>query len=647
MSNNKDFKVKNGIQPTAYYEAVGTVVSGSEAYSVAGGSYDNVSFSVASEEASPSDISFKSDGTKMYVIGASGDDINQYTLSTAWDISTASFDSVTFSVASQEVTPNALFIKPDGTTFWVAGNANDTVYQYSMSTAWDMSTASYDSVSFSVVTEGTYPVGIWFKTDGTEMYIADLAGGEVNQYTLSTAWDITTASFTTNLSVSSEDTATNSLVFNSSGTSMFVSGVINDAVFEYILTTAWDLSTASYSGNSLNVSSQTDYPSGIYFKSDGSKLYVLNYGTGDIIYQYSTVITTAELDLSTGSVFEIAPTSDIQISLSNPADSGTVSSATLLLDGGVASAYDIAGASYDSVSFSVSGQETLPYGLTFKPDGTKMYVVGGSGDDINQYTLSTAFDLSSASFDSVTFSVASQDSAPRKVKFNDDGTKMFIVGTSTDTVYQYSLSTAYDISTASYDSVSFSVSSQDTDPRGLDFKPDGTKMYILGTSSDDVFQYSLSTAWDLSTASYDSVSFDTTAQDNDPFSITFNNDGTLFFIVTNANDSVYQYSCSTAYDISTASYDSVSFSLASQETNAYDAAFSSNGVKMFIIGASTDAVYQYTTGADTTITWPSSIEWAGGVAPSAPANGETDVFTLSTDDGGTSYVGVKTADNLS
>ena len=54
------------------------------------------------------------------------------------------------------------------------------------------------------------------------------------------------------------------------------------------------------------------------------------------------------------------------------------------------------------------------------------------------------------------------------------------------------------------------------------------------------------------------------------------------------------------------------------------------------------------TGASTyTITWPSSIEWAGGVAPSAPANGETDVFTFTTDDGGTSYVGVKTADNLS
>jgi len=54
------------------------------------------------------------------------------------------------------------------------------------------------------------------------------------------------------------------------------------------------------------------------------------------------------------------------------------------------------------------------------------------------------------------------------------------------------------------------------------------------------------------------------------------------------------------------------------------------------------------TGASTyTITWPSSIEWAGGVAPAAPASGETDLFTITTDDGGTTYTGVKTADNLS
>jgi hypothetical protein len=62
----------------------------------------------------------------------------------------------------------------------------------------------------------------------------------------------------------------------------------------------------------------------------------------DNIYQYSTgsTTTTNTLDLSTGSVFEITPTSDIQIGLSNPADSGTVSQATLLL-GSSGTAYTV------------------------------------------------------------------------------------------------------------------------------------------------------------------------------------------------------------------------------------------------------------------------------------------------------------------
>jgi hypothetical protein len=51
--------------------------------------------------------------------------------------------------------------------------------------------------------------------------------------------------------------------------------------------------------------------------------------------------------------------------------------------------------------------------------------------------------------------------------------------------------------------------------------------------------------------------------------------------------------------------------------------------------------------SDPDITWPSSIEWAGGIAPSAPAVGETDVYTFTTDDGGTTYTGVQSIDNAS
>ena len=47
------------------------------------------------------------------------------------------------------------------------------------------------------------------------------------------------------------------------------------------------------------------------------------------------------------------------------------------------------------------------------------------------------------------------------------------------------------------------------------------------------------------------------------------------------------------------------------------------------------------------ITWPTNIEWPGGITPSTPAEGETDVFTFTTDDGGTTYTGIQSIDNAS
>jgi DNA-binding beta-propeller fold protein YncE len=104
---------------------------------------------------------------------------------------------------------------------------------------------------------------------------------------------------------------------------------------------------------------------------------------------------------------------------------------------------------YDSVSFSVAAQDSLPSGIAFNTDGTKMFVVGITGRDVNEYTLSTGFDVSTASFvDS--FSVAGQDTSPTGIAFNTDGTKMFIVGETGDDVNEYTLSTGFDVSTASF-----------------------------------------------------------------------------------------------------------------------------------------------------------------------------------------------------
>ena len=152
---------------------------------------------------------------------------------------------------------------------------------------------------------------------------------------------------------------------------------------------------------------------------------------------------------------------------------------------------DIANASYDSVSFSVTGQDTSPYGFAFNSTGTKMYIAGNSTDSVYQYSLSTGFDLSTASYDSVSFSIAGQDTSPFDIAFNPTGTKMYMVGTTNGQVYQYSLSTGFDISTASYDSVSFSVTGQSSTPFGIAFNSSGTKMYMVGYSTYTVYQYSV------------------------------------------------------------------------------------------------------------------------------------------------------------
>jgi len=639
MSNNKDFKVKNGIQPTVYHEGLGTVVSASEGYYLAGASYDSVSFDFSSQFSYAFAFGFADGGTKMYGQRQfDGGTLYQYTLSTAYDISTASYANKSYSFANGE---SGFVITPDGSSLYISANDGDAVYRYTFGTAFDASTLSNGTQMFSTSSVDTQPDMCKFNSDGSKFFLLGRSNSRIYEYSVSTAYDLTTATYSNNsLLVSAQAAGPLGFDFSADGTSLVVSDNTTDSVYLYTLTTGYDLTTATYSGTNFSVSSQDSVPGGMSFINNGSKLLILGRAN-KVIYQYSTALATAQLDLSTGSVFDYTPTSDVQVTLRNPATSGTVSGATLLLDGGADTGYELSNASYDSVSFGVNSQAPLPTCVKFDTTGTIMYVMCLTNDAIYQYSLSTAWDVSTASYGSKVFSVASQDSSPLGLFFKPDGTKMYLSGGVSESLYQYSLATAWDVSTASYDSKSFDITGQSIDPYELFLYSSGTKLLVL--MNDALYQYSLGTAYDISTASYDSVTTSFSSQDTTMTGFEFNSGGTSLIMLGLTNDKVYQYSLTTPYDITTATYDSVDFSI-SQDTQPHSVTFGKLGTKMFIMGLTSDTVYQYTVGTPATITYDTAIEWPGGTAPTSPAIGETDVVTFNTRDGGSTYQGVLAID---
>jgi hypothetical protein len=263
-------------------------------------------------------------------------------------------------------------------------------------------------------------------------------------------------------------------------------------------------------------------------------------------------------------------------------------------------AYTIDGATYDSVSFTIGNSEGTPTGMCFNGDGTKMYVVGEVTDAVYQYSLSTAYDLSTASNDSVSLSVSSQlQPAPRSVVFNNDGTALYVCGPD-DGVFQYTLSTAYNLATASYANKTFNVTTQEAYPCELIFNSDGTSMYTVGSQNDTVYQYTLSTAFDVSTASYASKSMSASDGQTSPTGLSFNSDGTKIFVSGETTPKINQYSLSTAYDVSTGSFDSISYTYTQGGGVLRNITFNGDGTKFYLVDSGTDIIYQYTAGGGTT-----------------------------------------------
>ena len=304
---------------------------------------------------------------------------------------------------------------------------------------------------------------------------------------------------------------------------------------------------------------------------------------------------------------------------------------------GVASGYSFSDISKASSEFVVNnatnGATALAEsaGIYFKPDGLKFWIVGHNSDAVHAFTLSTAWDVSTASSDSASFSVASQETAPFALTFKPDGT-MFFVGGNSDALYSYTLTTAWDISTASH-SQTKSVTGPARGVFDVTFSPDGYKAWMI-LNDNRVWYCTLSTAWSLSTMSITSTYNNFVAQ-GEVHNFLWNNDGTKCFITQVNSFAAYSFTASTPYDISSSNLSNptrADFKTSGgQNSRKQGIAFSNDG-KLFYTVGDEDLLLQYNTGVASSLTLPTSITNPPSLIPLI---GKTAVYEFFTLNGGT------------
>ena len=699
------------------------------------------SFSVSDEDTEPTGMAFSNNGYKMFMVGSSNDKINEYTLTTPFDLSTATH-VYSFSVSDEDILPTGMAFSNNGTKMFVVGNAGDDISVYNLTAPFDVSTASYNSdiERFTVLAPETSPQGMAFSNNGLKMFVVGWFDEDINEYTLDTPFDVSDVEFIHSFSVSDEDTEPTGMAFSNNGIKMFVVGDVGNEINEYTLDTPFDVSIAKHD-HTLSVSDEDTEPTGMAFSNDGAKMFVVG-DEGDDINEYtlSSVypITVTVRDVNVAPVlntigdqtvnefveltftatasdddaltfsldgtvppgaaitddgnFTWTPTESqvgshditVQVTDGSLTDSetltvtvrdvnltfvsseldtatrvltitfseaidatnvdaakihiresgnytgggitlsaselGTATDAStisftltmprletvkglttpeLTIDPGavrdtsgnlIVGTFDVSTAAFVHL-FDVSGQEQFPTGMAFSNDGTKMFVIGTLGDAINEYTLSTPFDVSTATFANVVFSVSGQDETPTGMAFSNDGAKMFVVGDDGNDISEYTLSTLFDVSTAAFVHL-FDVSMQEGAPTGMAFSNDGTKMFVVGWDGADINEYTLDTPFDVSTAAFVHL-FDVSMQEGAPTGMAFSNDGTKMFVVGWDGADINEYTLDTPFDVSTAAFVD-SFFVSMQERAPTGMAFSNDGAKMFVIGTVGDDINEYT-----------------------------------------------------
>ena len=241
-------------------------------------------------------------------------------------------------------------------------------------------------------------------------------------------------------------------------------------------------------------------------------------------------------------------------------------------------------------------------GLAFNGDGTKMYLMAWSTDILYEVALSTAYDPSTRASNPpvITFTLTHTPTSPFSITWGDSGTKFYVKDSGI--IYQYTAGTAYDITSLSYASKSFDTTTQ-VAASGADFhiSPDGTRLFVVGDeagagTNNYVFSYTMASAWDMATVSYDSISLLVETQAAVAVCVTMNPDGTKIFVTGSTSDTFFQYNMTSAFNVSTGVLQTNEYDYSAVATTSQrQIMFNDNGTKLFLQAGNRTEVFSVAT----------------------------------------------------
>lgn len=222
-------------------------------------------------------------------------------------------------------------------------------------------------------------------------------------------------------------------------------------------------------------------------------------------------------------------------------------------------------------------------------DGLHMYVCHQDGN-VGQWNLSVAWDVSTATyFGKKDF--AANDTATYGIAMSVDGTKFMLLGNTNDRIYEYTLSTPFNITTATYVR-NYIANAYGTYLQGMTMDRSGTYMLLTEYNNDYIWRYGMSTPWNLSTM-WSGGALYTNAYDNTPGKATFSTKGDFLFLIGRTKNKLVQFSLPTKWDINSAVYQREKLLVTTCGTSVFQAHFKPDGKKMYILGGSNKAVYQF------------------------------------------------------